>query len=264
MYNIDIDERGVYMGKIISIFNQKGGVGKTTTVVNLATYLADAGKTILLIDIDPQGNSTSGLGYNKNELNKTVYETILGDLSIDECIHPTEQDNLDILPSNNTLAGAEVELSSMAEKEFLLKQSMTTIIEKYDYVLIDCPPSLSLLTINTLTASDSVIIPIQCEYYALEGVSDLMNTFNLVKEHINPDIDIEGILITMYDGRTNLSEQVEEEVRRYFKTKVFETIIPRNISLAEAPSYGKSILEYNPRSRGAKAYQALAKEFLAR
>lgn len=251
------------MSKILSIFNQKGGVGKTTTVINLASYLSNSKKSVLIVDMDPQANATSGIGIrNKNELENTVYEALLSDKKIFQCIYNSDFDGVSVLPANINLAGAEIEMSRMINRDYLLKDILDEVKNDYDFILIDCPPSLNVLTVNSLAASNGVIIPIQSEYYALEGVSELINTCKLVQKRINPDLYIEGILMTMCDMRTNLSKQVEEEVRNYFKGKVFKTTIPRNIRLAEAPSYGKPILEYSPNSRGAIAYKKLAKEII--
>ena len=244
------------MGKIISIANQKGGVGKTTTSVSLSAILAKKGKKILMIDMDPQGNGTSGLGIDKN-VKFSVY-----DVEIENTIKKTEIENLDVCPSNINLAGAEVELVDMEEREQRLKSKLDKIKEKYDYIIIDCPPSLGLVTLNAFTASDSVLIPVQCEYYALEGLGQLINTINLVKKHLNKSLYIEGALLTMYDARTNLSNQVVKEVKRYFEDKVYKVVIPRNVKLSEAPSYGMPITLYDKRSKGAKCYEKLAKEFL--
>ena len=249
------------MGKIISVANQKGGVGKTTTTVNLSTILAKKGKKILMIDMDPQGNGTSGLGIDKN-VKFSVYDVIIDDVEIENTIKKTEIENLDVCPSNINLAGAEVELVDMEEREQRLKSKLDKIKEKYDYIIIDCPPSLGLVTLNAFTASDSVLIPVQCEYYALEGLGQLINTINLVKKHLNKSLYIEGALLTMYDARTNLSNQVVKEVKRYFEDKVYKVVIPRNVKLSEAPSYGMPITLYDKRSKGAKCYEKLAKEFL--
>lgn len=249
------------MGKIISIANQKGGVGKTTTSVSLSAILAKKGKKILMIDMDPQGNGTSGLGIDKN-VKFSVYDVIIDDVEIENTIKKTEIENLDVCPSNINLAGAEVELVDMEEREQRLKSKLDKIKEKYDYIIIDCPPSLGLVTLNAFTASDSVLIPVQCEYYALEGLGQLINTINLVKKHINKSLYIEGALLTMYDARTNLSNQVVKEVKRYFEDKVYKVVIPRNVKLSEAPSYGMPITLYDKRSKGAKCYEKLAKEFL--
>ncbi|SHI37016.1 chromosome segregation ATPase [Dethiosulfatibacter aminovorans DSM 17477] len=255
------------MGKVISIFNQKGGVGKTTTNVNLSAILAMKGKRILSVDIDPQGNSTSGFGIDKNDVDSTIYDCLFSDIEESgesSAIVETDVENLHLIPSNIELAGAEIELTKTVHRENTLKNFLGKIREDYDFIFIDCPPSLGLLTINALTASDSVIIPIQCEYYALEGVSQLVNTVKLVKRNLNPKLDIEGIVLNMYDGRTNLSIQVVEEVKKYFKNKVYKSIIPRNVRLAEAPSFGQSIVEYDEKSKGAEAYTNLAEEFLGR
>ena len=249
------------MGKIISIANQKGGVGKTTTTVNLSTILAKKGKNILLIDADPQGNATSGLGVTK-EVELSVYDVLIGETEIDETLQDTMIKNLKICPSNISLAGAEVQLVTMMSREQRLKTKLDKIKDKYDFILIDCPPSLGLITLNAFTASDSVLIPIQCEYFALEGLGQLLNTVNLVKKHLNKDLDIEGALLTMYDARTNLSNQVVKEVKKYFENKVYKTVIPRNVRLSEAPSYGMPISLYDPKSKGAKSYEKFTKEFL--
>ncbi len=250
------------MGKIISVANQKGGVGKTTTSVNLSTLLAKRGKKVLLIDSDPQGNATSGVGANKN-LELSVYDLIISDeIDTKQIIQKTEIKNLYICPSNINLAGAEVELVSMMSREYRMKEKLDEIKDDYDYIIIDCPPSLGLITLNALTASNSVLIPVQCEYYALEGLGQLLNTINLVKKHLNKALEIEGALLTMYDIRTNLSNQVVKEVNNYFENKVYKTVIPRNVKLSEAPSYGMPISVYDPRSKGAKSYDKFVKEFL--
>ena len=249
------------MGKIISVANQKGGVGKTTTTVNLSTILAKKGKKVLLIDADPQGNATSGLGLEK-DLEPSTYDILVNDTELEEAMQKTIIKNLLICPANMDLAGAEVELVSMMSREQRLKEKVDIIKEKFDYILIDCPPSLGLITLNAFTASDSVLIPVQCEYFALEGLGQLLNTINLVKKHLNKSIKIEGALLTMYDIRTNLSNQVVKEVKKYFENKVYKTVIPRNVRLSEAPSYGMPITEYDPRSKGAKSYMKFAKEFL--
>ena len=250
------------MGKVIAIFNQKGGVGKTTTNINLSACLAKLGKKILVIDNDPQGNSTSGLGVDKNSVDNGLYDALIDELGSDEVIMSTPIDNLDLIPSNVELASAELELVDLDNREKRLKRIIEEIRNDYDYIFIDCPPSLGLLTINSLVASDSILIPIQCEYYALEGVSSLMNTYNLVKNGLNAELEIQGVLLSMYDARTNLSEQVESEVVNYFKDKVYRTIIPKNIRLAEAPSFGQPVIDYAPSSKGAKAYKKLAREFI--
>ena len=249
------------MGKIISVANQKGGVGKTTTTVNLSTILAKKGKKVLLIDTDPQGNATSGLGVSK-DVELSVYDILIGDTEFDETLQETAIKNLKVCPSNISLAGAEVQLVSMMSREQRLKTKLDKIKDQYDYILIDCPPSLGLVTLNAFTASDSVLIPVQCEYFALEGLGQLLNTVNLVKKHLNKNLEIEGALLTMYDARTNLSNQVVKEVKRYFEDKVYKTVIPRNVRLSEAPSYGMPITVYDPRSKGAKAYEKFAKELL--
>lgn len=249
------------MGKIISIFNQKGGVGKTTTTINLSSYLASMDKKILVLDIDPQGNTTSGLAINKDNLEYSMYNVIMG-VSPTSAILNTKIKNLDIIPGTVELAGAEIELTAQISRETKIKEGLDDIKDNYDYIFIDCPPSLGLLTINALTASNSVIIPIQCEFYALEGVGQLMNTIQLVKKSLNKDIEIQGVVMSMFDGRTNLSIEVVEEVKKYFKDKVFSTMIPRNVRLAEAPSHGIPIMLYDKHSRGAKAYEELAIEFL--
>ena len=249
------------MGKVISVANQKGGVGKTTTTVNLSTLLAKKGKKVLLIDTDPQGNATSGLGITK-EVELSVYDILVGDTEFDETIQETAIKNLSVCPSNISLAGAEVELVSMMSREQRLKTKLDVIKDRYDYILIDCPPSLGLITLNAFTASDSVLIPVQCEYFALEGLGQLLNTVNLVKKHLNKNLEIEGALLTMYDARTNLSNQVVKEVKKYFEDKVYKTVIPRNVRLSEAPSYGMPISIYDPRSKGATAYEKFTKELL--
>lgn len=249
------------MCKIVSIANQKGGVGKTTTAVNLSTIIAKKGKKVLLIDADPQGNATSGLGIDK-DLELSIYDVLANDTTIEETLQETSIENLMLCPSNISLAGAEIELVSMMSREQRLKEKLETIKEKFDYIFIDCPPSLGLVTLNSFTASDSVLIPVQCEYFALEGLGQLLNTVNLVKKHLNKEIEIEGALLTMYDIRTNLSNQVVKEVKKYFENKVYKTVIPRNVRLSEAPSYGMPITVYDPRSKGAKSYIKFAKEFL--
>ena len=249
------------MGKIISVANQKGGVGKTTTTVNLSTILAKKGKKVLLIDADPQGNATSGLGVEK-EVEFSTYDILVNDTELQETIESTVIKNLYICPANMSLAGAEVELVSMMSREQRLKEKLEKVKESFDYIFIDCPPSLGLITLNSFTASDSVLIPVQCEYFALEGLGQLLNTVNLVKKHLNKDIEIEGALLTMYDIRTNLSNQVVKEVKKYFNNKVYKNVIPRNVRVSEAPSYGMPITEYDPKSKGAKAYTKFAREFL--
>ncbi len=249
------------MGKIIAIANQKGGVGKTTTAVNISTILAKKGKKTLMIDADPQGNATSGLGIDKN-VELSTYDILIGDTSIEETLQETQIKNLKVCPSTINLAGAEVELVSAEEREFRLKRKLDEIKEEYDYVIIDCPPSLGLITLNSFTASDSVLIPVQCEYYALEGLGQLINTINIVKKVMNKKLEIEGAVLTMYDARTNLSNQVVKEVNKYFENKVYKTVIPRNVKLSEAPSFGMPITVYDPRSKGARCYEKLAKEIL--
>lgn len=252
------------MGKAIAIFNQKGGVGKTTTNINLAACLAMKGKKILILDIDPQGNTTSGVGVSKRDLEITTHEILVEDnYHPEEAILPTGIKNLDIMPSSVQLAGAEVELIELAGRDKRLKRAIDMLKPKYDYIFVDCPPSLGLLTINSLTAVDSVLIPIQCEFYALEGVSQLMSTIDIVRKNTNPGLEIQGVILSMFDGRTNLSIQVVEEVKKYFKEKVYTTVIPRNVRLAEAPSYGMPVIQYDPKSTGAIAYMEFADEFLS-
>lgn len=251
--------------KIISIFNQKGGVGKTTTAINLSSYLAMQGYKILNIDIDPQGNTTSGLGFDKRTINESIYDVLTSDVSLDEVMKKCELvDNFYIIPSTMELAGAEVELIDKPNRENILKEKIKKLNEKFDFIFIDCPPSLGLLTINALTLSNSVLIPIQCEFYALEGVGQLVNTIQLVKRSLNKNIEVEGVIMSMYDGRTKLSNEVVNEVRKYFKDKVYDVTIPRNIRLAEAPSFGLPIMLYDDKCRGAEAYENLTKEFLKR
>ena len=251
------------MGRAIAIFNQKGGVGKTTTNINLAACLSIMGKKILVLDIDPQGNTTSGLGISKKGLPITMYEVLVDDeINPKDAIIKTRVKNLDIIPASVKLAGAEIELIRLESREKRLKRALDKIKDAYDYVFIDCPPSLGLLTINSLTAVDSVLVPIQCEFYALEGVIQLMSTIYLVKKNFNRKLKIEGVILSMFDGRTNLSIQVVEEVKKYFRDKVYTTVIPRNVRLAEAPSYGMPITEYDPNSKGAEAYYEFAEEFL--
>ncbi|MBQ3084645.1 MAG: ParA family protein [Clostridia bacterium] len=252
------------MGKIVSITNQKGGVGKTTTAVSLAYALAEEGKTVLFVDIDPQANGTSSLGINRRNLQKSVYEVIIGSCPVREAIIPTAYKNLDILPTNMNLAGAEIEMVALEKRESLLKEALNQVRHRYDYIIIDCPPSLSLLTLNALNASNSVIIPLQPEYLALEGVSQLVNTIKLVKQRYNPTIYIEGVLLTMYDGRMNVTLQVANEVKKYFGNKVYKTVIARNVRLSEAPSHGKPVQVYDRYSKGALAYREMAREFLER
>ena len=252
------------MGKVIAIANQKGGVGKTTTSINLSASLAVKGKKVLVIDTDPQGNTTSGFGIDKNELENTIYELMLGECSIQDCILKDVIKNVSIIPSNVNLAAAEIELIGVDKKEFILKGEVDWVKDKYDFIIIDCPPSLNTLTINALTTADSVLVPIQCEYYALEGLSQLIHTVNLVKERLNPELDMEGVVFTMYDSRTNLSMQVVENVKEHLNQNIYKTIIPRNVRLAEAPSYGQPINIYDPRSAGAESYRLLAEEVLNR
>lgn len=253
------------MGKAIAIFNQKGGVGKTTTNINLGACLALKGKRVLMLDIDPQGNTTSGIGVSKKELEYTVYELLIEDNfdPRDTVLH-TSVENLDLIPANVDLAGAEIEMVQLEGREKRLQKAIDKIRNDYDYIFIDCPPSLGLLTINSLSAVESVLIPIQCEFYALEGVSQLMSTIELVRKNLKPDLEVEGVVLSMFDGRTNLSIQVVQEVKKYFGAKVYSTVIPRNIRLAEAPSFGMPIVEYDPRSKGAEAYREFAEEFLER
>lgn len=250
------------MGKIIAIANQKGGVGKTTTAINLSAALAKEGKKILLVDCDPQGNATSGFGIEKNDVENTMYELMLGDCSVKDCIISDVLKNLSIIPSNVNLAGADIELIGTEKKEFILRNEIDFIKDDFDFILIDCPPSLNTLTVNAMTTSDTVLVPIQCEYYALEGISQLIYTINLVRERLNPVLNIEGVVFTMYDSRTNLSQQVVANVRENLAQYVFDTVIPRNIRLAEAPSFGKPITEYDPKSVGAKSYIDLARELI--
>lgn len=254
---------GRTLGKVISVANQKGGVGKTTTAVNLSALLAKKGKKVLLIDTDPQGNATSGVGVDKN-VNYSVYDVLVDEIEMENTIVTTEMNNLDICPSNINLAGAEVQLVSEESREFRLKNKLEKIKEKYEYIIIDCPPSLGLVTLNAFTASDSVLIPVQCEYYALEGLGQLINTINLVKKRLNKSITIEGALLTMYDARTNLSSQVAKEVKNYFEDRVYKAIIPRNVKLSEAPSYGMPICMYDARSKGSRCYDKFVKEFIKR
>lgn len=250
------------MGKIISIANQKGGVGKTTTSINLSTLLAKKGKKVLMIDADPQGNASSGVGIDRDDIELSVYDILINDIEIKQVVKKTNIKNLDLCPSNINLAGAEVELVSVISREQRLKEKLDNVKEDYDFIIIDCPPSLGLITLNAFTASDSVLIPVQCEYYALEGLGQLLNTISLVKKHLNKEIEVEGALLTMYDARTNLSNQVVKEVKKYFNDKVYKNVIPRNVKLSEAPSYGMPISIYDPRSKGAKSYDKFVKEFL--
>ena len=254
----------VNMGSIIAVANQKGGVGKTTTTINLSACLAEQGQKVLVIDVDPQGNTTSGLGIDKNNTENTVYELMLGEASIDDCIYKSVMDDLDVIPSNVNLAGAEIDLIDIDDREYILKKIVNSLKEKYDFILLDCPPSLSMLTVNAMTAANTVLVPIQCEYYALEGLSQLIRTINLVKQKLNPELEIEGVVFTMYDARTNLSLQVVENVKANLKQTVYKTIIPRNIRLAEAPSHGLPINLYDSKSAGAESYRLLAEEVIHR
>jgi len=250
------------MGKIIAIANQKGGVAKTTTAVNLSAWLSLMGKKVLLVDIDPQGNATTGVGVNKDKLENCIYDVLINNVSIKEIIVPCAVERLDLAPATIELAGAEVELVNVANREKLLKKSLYKVKDSYDFIFIDCPPSLGLLTLNALTAAKSLIIPIQCEYYALEGLGQLLNTFHMVQQHLNKELVLEGVLLTMFDGRTNLAIQVVDEVKKHFKDKVYRAIIPRNIRLSEAPSHGKPVMVYDKRSRGAEVYHDLAREVM--
>ena len=255
-------ERSTKMGRIIAIANQKGGVGKTTTAINLSASLASLGKKVLAIDMDPQGNMSSGLGIDKNEVEKTVYDLIIENIGIEECICEEVIENLDVLPSNIDLSAAEIELIGVDNKEYILRDEVNKVKEKYDFIIIDCPPALSMLTINAITTSDSVLVPIQCEYYALEGLSQLIHTIELVQERLNPELEIEGVVFTMYDARTNLSLQVVENVKDNLNQNIYKTIIPRNVRLAEAPSYGMPINLYDPKSKGTESYLLLAEEVI--
>ncbi len=252
------------MGKvrIIAVANQKGGVGKTTTAINLSACLAEAGKKVLIIDADPQGNSTSGLGFEKNEIENTIYEILLDEIKIQDAILNTCVDNLQILPSNINLSGAEIELIGRDKREYILSNAVDTIKNNYDFIIIDCPPSLNLITINALTSSDTVLVPIQCEYFALEGLEQLLHTIGLVKDRLNPSLEMEGVVFTMYDARTNLSMEVVEEVKKDLGENIYKTIIPRNVRLGEAPSHGLPIILYDSRSKGAESYRLLAEEVI--
>ena len=252
------------MGRTIVIANQKGGVGKTTTAINLSASLAEAEKKVLVIDIDPQGNTTSGFGIEKDEQENTIYELLLGECEIEECMIVTEFDDLTIIPSNVNLAAAEIELVGIEEKEYILKKALDKVRDKYDFIIIDCPPSLSMLTINAMCAADTVLVPIQCEYYALEGLTQLIHTINLVKERLNPELGMEGVVFTMYDARTNLSLQVVENVKNNLNQEIYKTIIPRNVRLAEAPSHGMPVNKYDSKSTGAESYRLLAEEVIHR
>lgn len=250
------------MARVIAVANQKGGVGKTTTTVNLGASLANVGKKVLLIDMDAQGNATSGLGVSKADVGKDIYDVLINEVPLREVIQPSSRENLWIAPATIQLAGAEVELTTLMARESRLKSALKEVVDEYEYVLIDCPPSLGHLTINAFTASGSILIPVQCEYYALEGLSQLLNTIRLVQKHFNPNLKIEGVLLTMLDARTNLGYEVVAEVKKYFHEKVYDTIIPRNVRLSEAPSYGLSIVDYDNRSKGAQVYQELAEEVI--
>lgn len=252
------------MGRIIAIANQKGGVGKTTTAINLSASLAELGQKVLTIDTDPQGNTTSGLGLDKNNLDNTIYEMIIGECTIEDCIKTEVFENLSLLPSNVDLSAAEIELIGIDEKEYILKKQVDKLKEAYDFIIIDCPPSLSMLTVNAMTTANTVIVPIQCEYYALEGLTQLIHTINLVKQRLNPELEIEGVVFTMFDARTNLSLQVVENVKENLKQNIYKTIIPRNIRLAEAPSHGLPINVYDSKSAGAESYKLLAEEVINR
>lgn len=252
------------MGRIIAIANQKGGVGKTTTSINLSACLAEKNKKVLVVDMDPQGNTSSGLGVDKNNIENTLYQLIIGQCTIADCIIPEIFENLSILPSNVNLAGAEIELIGVEEKEYILKNEIERIRDLFDYIIIDCPPSLNTLTVNAMTTADTVLVPIQCEYYALEGLTQLIHTINLVRERLNPDLAIEGVVFTMYDARTNLSLQVVENVKSNLKQNIYKSIIPRNVRLAESPSHGIPINIYDPRSAGAEAYRELADEVIGK
>lgn len=250
------------MGKTIAIANQKGGVAKTTTAVNLSAWLSLMGQKVLLIDIDPQGNASTGVGVDKEAVESCIYDVVINSVPLKEVIITSPVENLDLVPATIELAGAEIELVGVAEREYVLKKALAEVKDSYEFIFIDCPPSLGLLTINALTAADSLLIPIQCEYYALEGLGQLLNTFQRVQQNLNKDLVLEGVLLTMFDGRTNLSIQVVDEVKKHFKDKVFRTIVPRNVRLSEAPSHGKPVMVYDRRSKGSEAYQELAKEVL--
>ena len=252
------------MGRIIAITNQKGGVGKTTTAINLSACLAEAGQRVLTVDFDPQGNTTSGLGLEKGNIDNTVYELLMGECTVEECINPSVQERLDVMPSDVDLAGAEIELLDMEEKECILKKNLELLNGKYDFIIIDCPPSLELLTLNALCAADQVLIPVQCEYYALEGLSELMATLKTVRKKYNSYLDVEGVTFTMYSGRLNLTMQVVAQVKKYYGDKVFKAVIPRSVRLSEAPSFGMPINFYEPNGKGCEAYMELAREFLSK
>lgn len=266
MKHFSIKERNLYyiMERIIAVANQKGGVGKTTTAINLSACLAEAGKKVLTVDMDPQGNTTSGLGIDKNEIENTVYELILDECEIEDCLLDTEFENLSLISSNMNLAGAEIELLNIENKEYRLKMEIKKIKDNYDYIIIDCPPSLNMLTVNAMTTANTVLVPIQCEYYALEGLSQLMYTIDLVQQRLNPDLRMEGVVFTMFDARTNLSLQVVENVKNNLDTTIYKTIIPRNVRLAEAPSHGLPINVYDSKSTGAESYRELAQEVIER
>lgn len=263
-FPVAIGRGNIKMGRIIAIANQKGGVGKTTTAINLSACLAESGQKVLTVDFDPQGNATSGLGIEKGEIDKTVYDLLVGECDIEECLISNMQENLDLLPSNVDLAGAEIELLEIENKEALLKTYLSKIQNNYDFIIIDCPPSLNLLTINALTAANTVLVPIQCEYYALEGLNQVLKTVNLVKKKLNPSLEMEGVVFTMYDARTNLSLEVVESVKNNLNQNIYKTIIPRNVRLAEAPSHGMPINLYDSRSAGAESYRLLAAEVISR
>ena len=252
------------MGRVIAVANQKGGVGKTTTAINLSACLAEKGQKVLAIDMDPQGNMTSGLGIDKDEVEKNIYDLMIGQVGVEEVLQKEAIENLDIIPTSIDLSAAEIELIGVDDKEFIIRNAIAPIKDNYEYIIIDCPPSLSMLTINAMTTADSVLVPIQCEYYALEGLSQLIHTIDLVKDRLNNDLEIEGVVFTMYDARTNLSLQVVENVKENLQQNIYKTIIPRNVRLAEAPSYGQPITLYDPRSTGAEAYRLLAEEVINR
>lgn len=250
------------MGRIIAVANQKGGVGKTTTTINLSSCLAEKGKKVLVVDLDPQGNATSGLGIDKNSLENTIYEVLRNECSLEECIIQEQYENLSVLPANRNLAGAELELITQDNMQFMVKEKLDTIKEQYDFILIDCPPALGMLTVNSMTAADSVLVPIQCEFYALDGLSQLIYTIDLIKQSLNPELQIDGVVFTMYDSRNNLSLQVVENVKENLNQNIYKTLIPRNVRLAEAPSYGMPINIYSSKSAGAQSYRSLAKEVI--